>query len=545
MNAVKTVLGWLLVLAVIPVPLQADEIGVDDFRISEQLGSGAVDPVDDSEVAYNSKENEYFVVWVGDTEAGAGIDSEVIGQRLASDGSEIAPEFQISNTGAGEPNPEDFGADDPDVAYNPTNNEYLIVWEARPIGAMSNIHQIFGRRIDALTGAFIGSVFPISDDGLLTRANDVAVTYNETANEYLVVWRGGLANTDAEIFGQRVRPETGTELAGANFQISNMGVGEPNPENFRSFNPDVTYNAVDNEYLAVWAGQLPIDGRREIFGQRISADGMAAGVDDFQISALSEFEAMPSDFDNFDAEATHNTTDNEYLVVWEWGSGAIADEIYGQRLQGNTKVGGNFQISDMGVSQPNPDDFGADAPRPIFNPVTREYLVLWHGDHTTNDEFEIFGQRLDTTGDPIGSLFQVSRVGNDGVTDFTAREASVAVNTQRNEYLVTWHGDDNTSPLVDNEFEVFGQLLAFPDCGDGFAQPDFEECDDGNADETDTCKNDCTSLPDGDGDGVNDSSDNCPEDANPSQADADGDGTGDACEEAAGDGGGGCSLIRS
>jgi hypothetical protein len=38
------------------------------------------------------------------------------------------------------------------------------------------------------------------------------------------------------------------------------------------------------------------------------------------------------------------------------------------------------------------------------------------------------------------------------------------------------------------------------------------------------------SAPDADGDGVPDSSDNCPNNANPSQADADGDGLGDACD---------------
>jgi hypothetical protein len=41
---------------------------------------------------------------------------------------------------------------------------------------------------------------------------------------------------------------------------------------------------------------------------------------------------------------------------------------------------------------------------------------------------------------------------------------------------------------------------------------------------------------DGDGDGVLDTADNCPSSANPAQADVDGDGTGDACDDSDGDG---------
>ena len=36
---------------------------------------------------------------------------------------------------------------------------------------------------------------------------------------------------------------------------------------------------------------------------------------------------------------------------------------------------------------------------------------------------------------------------------------AVAYNSTNNEYLVVWAGDDNTAPLVDDEFEIFGQRL--------------------------------------------------------------------------------------
>jgi cysteine-rich repeat protein len=44
--------------------------------------------------------------------------------------------------------------------------------------------------------------------------------------------------------------------------------------------------------------------------------------------------------------------------------------------------------------------------------------------------------------------------------------------------------------LVDNEREVFGQLIAFPVCGNG-VQEQAEACDDGNTDNGDGCSSSC------------------------------------------------------
>ena len=38
-------------------------------------------------------------------------------------------------------------------------------------------------------------------------------------------------------------------------------------------------------------------------------------------------------------------------------------------------------------------------------------------------------------------------------------DPAVAYNARRNEYLVVWSGDDDTGPLVNDEFEIFAQRL--------------------------------------------------------------------------------------
>jgi hypothetical protein len=124
-------------------------------------------------------------------------------------------------------------------------------------------------------------------------------------------------------------------------------------------------------------------------------------------------------------------------------------------------VGANdFRISDMG---PNGDTkFAALYPAVAYNGVNNEYLVAWTGDDTTDDEYEIYGQRLAAaTGAEVGANdFRISDMGPEGNPGFSGYDPEVAYNGANNEYLVAWWGDDDTAPLVKNEFEIFGQRLA-------------------------------------------------------------------------------------
>jgi len=90
---------------------------------------------------------------------------------------------------------------------------------------------------------------------------------------------------------------------------------------------------------------------------------------------------------------------------------------------------------------------------------------VWRGDDNTaplvNDEYEVFGQRVDAaTGAQIGADFRLSDMGPDGDANYDAFDPAVAYNRTNNQYLVVWYGDDDTPPLVDGEYEVFGQRFA-------------------------------------------------------------------------------------
>src|SRR5262249_7341654 len=170
-------------------------------------------------------------------------------------------------------------------------------------------------------------------------------------------------------------------------------------------------------------------------------------------------------------DVTFNSANDESLIVWEGNDGVDGSdtfEIYGQRLLGATGAetgDSDFRISDMGPDGDN--NFDAGDPAVAYNEATNRYVVVWAGDNNVGDlddnEFEIFGQRLDARPDTFGKIepndCRISSMGPNGDTKFAAN--SPAIVSSQTEFLAIWSGDTNTPPLVDDEFEIFGRLFAF------------------------------------------------------------------------------------
>jgi len=460
------------------------EVGTNDFRLSDMgPGGGAFFyPA----VAYNSTANEYLVVWAGDDGTGglAGNGFEIFGQRVnAATGAEIGSnDFRLSDMGPD--GDATYAALSPALAYNSTANEYLVVWAGDDdTGSLVyNEPEIYGQRVDAATGAEVGTNdFRLSDMGPDGDANygatDPAVTYNGTNNEYLVVWAGddntgGLVDEELEIYGQRVNAATGAEIGANDFRLSDMG--PDGNANYAAHGPAVAYNDTGNEYLVVWAGDDDtgglVDEELEIYGQRVNAaTGAEIGTNDFRLSDMG-----PDGNANYDAYVSavaYNSTEDEYLVVWHGDddTGSLADEefeIFGQWVDATTgaEIGTEFRLSDMG---PDGDaSYDAFSPAVAYNSASNEYLVVWYGDDDTgslvNNETEIFGQLVDAaTGVEVGTNdFRLSDMGPNGDTNYDALYPAVAYNSADNEYLVVWRGDDDTGPLVDEEWEIFGQRVS-------------------------------------------------------------------------------------
>ncbi|MCP4543229.1 MAG: DUF11 domain-containing protein, partial [Chloroflexi bacterium] len=270
-------------------------------------------------------------------------------------------------------------------------------------------------------------------------------------------------------------------------------MGPDGNADYDAYGPQAAYNSTNNEYLVVWYGDdntSPlVNDENEIYGQRIwgnHTSGDEVGDNDFRISDMGDdSEATPTVRDDYDAGSpgvAYNSTDNEYLVVWYGDDDTLPlvddeTEIFGQRINAATgdQVGNNdFRISDMGDdSEPTATErekYSAASPKAAYNSTNNEYLVVWTGDDDISSlvdgESEVFGQRIygdRAAGDTLGrNDFRLSDMGPDGDTGYGMRSLGVAYASTANEYLAVWASDDDTSPLVDGEFEIFGQRWELP-----------------------------------------------------------------------------------
>ncbi len=252
--------------------------------------------------------------------------------------------------------------------------------------------------------------------------------------------------------------------------VNDMRISRAGPDASTSFDAGwaaVAYNSAANEYLVVWqaeddSGDL-VDGEREIYGQRIdAASGSEIGEDDFRISDMGT-DGNP-DIQALMPAVAYNSTADEYLVVWVSGDDTLADgeiEVFGQRLAADgSELGTNdFRISDMGTTAAA--EFDAQAPAVAYNATANEYLVVWDGVDSVAGKTEIFGQRISATGQEVGTNdFLIGSLGPEDDPSFDAVTPAVVHNSVDNEYLVVWVGDDDTAPLVEDEFEVFGRRLS-------------------------------------------------------------------------------------
>jgi len=234
--------------------------------------------------------------------------------------------------------------------------------------------------------------------------------------------------------------------------------------------PEVEYNSIDNEFMVLWRSDGPIredcdpgdeyectGNFHSIDGQRVSTDGELLG-DPIQLIS-------PNEGYKNGARFAHNMFTNEYMTANPVSptSNSLESEILIARIN-------NVGDIQYGPTALYPSG-GGESPLPIvvFNPVRREYLVVYSDRNIYNAHLNLIGFILNEGGNPIHGPFPV---GNQ-LGDYYAPRG--AYNPNDDNYLVVWEDFRNVADwlepcdiygvLLDNEGNMIVEIPVMDDAG--------------------------------------------------------------------------------
>lgn len=229
-------------------------------------------------VAYNSVDDEYLAVW-GRT----GRTSSVKAQRIdAATGLEVGPDdftvpLELMPSG---------------IAYNPTDDQYLMVQEYAP-DQQIQIGVVYGVRV-AGDGTIVDAapVTLVPDGGV--EVHGPVVSYAPELGRYLVVWSRGVRHCclNSELRGQFLDHATLATIGTPGFPVDQIAA--PGAPLTGAYAPQVTWDAGAAQFVVAFygsddtGGQPPGDDEghvEEVFVQRVAgATGSAVCANAFRVS---------------------------------------------------------------------------------------------------------------------------------------------------------------------------------------------------------------------------------------------------------------------
>lgn len=304
-------------------------------------------------VAYNSHHDEYLVVWFDDDGLGT---QAVYAQRLDSGGGLIGNQPITVAEYIG------HLMWQPDVVYNPTRNEYLVVYtyEAGP-----GDYDIWGTRLTWDGNALSPDIWINGDTD---DQQNPAVAYNSNADEYLVAWESEQGPATWDIWVRRVNGDGATPHGKVCVATSGTDL--------RTY-PDVAYNPAQNGYLIAYTFRDDSAHNGDIYGKIVSWNLGNIG---------SEIKLV--DNTNLQDDVALAAGQDEYLAVWQDGPGPTVNgwrTIYGRRINSDGSFpAAPFLVADhMNRTLHAPDvSYGAGY----------GYLVTWDYETLTASDYNIYGR---------------------------------------------------------------------------------------------------------------------------------------------------------
>lgn len=314
--------------------------------------------------------------------------------------------------------------DEPDVIYNPDDVEYLVVWQ----DDRSLSHDgIYGQRVDA-NGDLLE--YPANTNFIIHQlaaydAHKPVGAYNTHLNQYLIVW-SQTSSTFTTITGDRLNrmgvPLDDPNTSPGDESLPNISIGVVPIQGY-ALSPALVYNAERQEYLITFTySEIENDSaNRRILAARLNESGRSKSPYDFPVS--TSLAANPP-------ALAYSSTSGQYLVAWPRYNTSTeqTDRILAQRVWWpSLLLGHEFN------ALPALDD--QVKPAAAYNSRDHESLIVWEDWRDGNAN--IYGQRYDRDGLAIGENFLIS---TDTDNDL---DPSIAYSLQENRYLVAWESGNH------------------------------------------------------------------------------------------------------
>lgn len=286
-------------------------------------------------IAYNWKHREYLVVWT--KLSGIFTPGYIHGARISADG-QILDEFPVYGGLT-------FHTATPDVAYDPVNDRYLVVFRVDKTGGAEFAWDVYGRIIPWDGPDASLTTFPIRTNNNIQGIPKVA--YARAQEEFLVVYIETMVAFNQDFFHyQRIDASSGNLIGLYSPVTSVCCLGDV----------DVTYNRARNEYLVVY------DFLGDIVGERYTGEMKALGLD----KVIADW----PDSETYPRTAACSET-NQYLVTWtsDQQSSSGTNAIYGRFVSGTGEVGKVHKLADTAG-----DETYADV---ACNHTGTAYLAAW------------------------------------------------------------------------------------------------------------------------------------------------------------------------
>jgi hypothetical protein len=332
----------------------------------------------------------------------------VFGQRYASSGAPLGPEFRVNTyttdlqIGSG-------------VAADPSGN-FVVVWNS--VGQDGSDYGVFGQRY-ASSGAPLGSEFRVNTHTTERQGNSEVAS--DTGGNFVVVWNSTEQDGSGDgVFGQRYA-SSGTPV-GPEFPVNTFTTGA-------QVLPNVSSDPSGN-FVVVWTGAGLQDGSGNgIFGQRFASSGAPVGPE-FRVNTYTTGNQA-----NFRHSVASDASGN-FVVVWY---GAFQDGsaygVFGQRYASSgSPLGPEFRVNTYTTGEQRIPTVAAD---PSGN-----FVVTWVSYAQDGSDLGIFGQRYSSSGEPLGSEFRVNTQTMHGQTN------TVVTSDATGNFVVVWRsaqqdGSDN------------------------------------------------------------------------------------------------------